>query len=651
MTSLKTNFHSISSSTGRAISLLLFWVTLVTFYSTPPALSMVSTAEDGFYYSRHFEDGLSIDEYLLIIPEKGQRFSFEAVRSFPDSLFYTLKDQPFLFGEAVNFWFRLRITNDTDERRTDYIAPAISFDTVEVYSIKAGFANFEMKTGFNIPPELKRVPDRRSFVNFELDPGQTIEFYMRGSLRDVESQKHALNFFIFEDFYSAYRHVFFQNLIRIFLASILFLFALFSLVMFFSFKENIFFIYSMLMLLLTFYFLDYQNIIDYLFFLPAVFRGYFSNSILVAGVIILSYLFISLFLNLKKWMPRFNRLFFALAIIIFLLSIFRSFIFSPYDPTGRNILNSFLLFFLVLCFVAILLLSLKGIKQAKILLISMFFMFFGAFVFILSLLEILPVNDFTSNSFQWGVVAFSGTLFYGLFDKIKSIQKDKIQIRVEKEKTDELLFNILPSEVATELKEKGFCEARDYSKVHVMFTDFKDFTATSSQLSAKELVYEVNSCFVAFDQIIEKFKVEKIKTIGDSYMAASGLETQTEARVKDIVLAALEMQEFLNKRKEEHLNRDHDAFEMRVGIHTGPVVAGIVGVKKFQYDIWGDTVNTASRVEEHGEVGKVNISDTTYQSIKDDPDFAFEKREEIEVKGKGKLSMWFVSKSSIVEKA
>ena len=158
----------------------------------------------------------------------------------------------------------------------------------------------------------------------------------------------------------------------------------------------------------------------------------------------------------------------------------------------------------------------------------------------------------------------------------------------------------------------------------------------------RELVAEINSCFEAFDGVMGKYGIEKIKTIGDAYMAAGGLPISSEGSVKNTVMAALEIQAFIGKRKAERDTKGLPAFEMRVGIHTGPIVAGIVGVKKFQYDIWGDTVNTASRMESNGEAGKVNISQTTYELLKADPEFMFESRGKIEVKGKGELEMWFV---------
>lgn len=219
--------------------------------------------------------------------------------------------------------------------------------------------------------------------------------------------------------------------------------------------------------------------------------------------------------------------------------------------------------------------------------------------------------------------------------------KQKKRIASEKKRSDALLLNILPEEVAEELKEKGAAEARLIDLSTVLFTDFKGFTALSEILSPQELVHEINICFSAFDHIMTKHNIEKIKTIGDAYMAAGGLPTENKTHPKDVVKAAVEIQGFMLKHAEEKKAKNEPFFEIRIGVHTGPVVAGIVGVKKFQYDIWGDTVNTASRMESSGEVGKVNISETTYLQVKDEFDCEF--RGKIEAKGKGQMNMYFVN--------
>jgi adenylate cyclase len=229
-------------------------------------------------------------------------------------------------------------------------------------------------------------------------------------------------------------------------------------------------------------------------------------------------------------------------------------------------------------------------------------------------------------------------LFAGVFFKQRN------NISKEKAISEELLLNILPEEVAAELKEKGQTEAQLLDDVTVLFTDFKGFTALSEKLSPKELVQDLHDCFSLFDNICEKYGIEKIKTIGDAYMAAGGLPSPNATHAVDVVNAALEMAEIVEQGKKKKLDQGLPFFEIRIGVHTGPVVAGIVGVKKFQYDIWGDTVNTASRMESSGAVGKVNISATIQSILKDDPAYTFIPRGKIMAKGKGEMEMYFVSK-------
>lgn len=244
-----------------------------------------------------------------------------------------------------------------------------------------------------------------------------------------------------------------------------------------------------------------------------------------------------------------------------------------------------------------------------------------------------------------GAGGFLFLLAGGLYTRVRYIRKSKANLQVEKDRSENLLLNILPEEIAQELKIYGKAQARDFDLVSILFTDFKGFTEASAKLSAGDLVSEINHCFEAFDGIIEKYGIEKIKTIGDAYMAAGGLPIPNDDSVKNTVLAALEMQTFISARKAKLDAEAKPGFEMRVGVHTGPVVAGIVGVKKFQYDIWGDTVNTASRMESSGQIGKVNISEATYELLKDDEQFSFESRGKIEAKGKGEIQMYFVSKA------
>jgi adenylate cyclase len=227
---------------------------------------------------------------------------------------------------------------------------------------------------------------------------------------------------------------------------------------------------------------------------------------------------------------------------------------------------------------------------------------------------------------------------------IESRQKE---LSEEKARTDALLLNILPAPVADELRKNKKVVPRYYKMVTVMFTDFKGFTKIASDMSPGEIVKELDACFVAFDQIIEKYEnlvgrkgIEKIKTIGDGYMCAGGVPIENESNPLDMVRVALAIKDYMAKRKIEKSARNEPCFEIRIGINTGPVVAGVVGKKKFAYDIWGDAVNLASRMETSGEEGRVNISEQTYQYVKDH--FFFTHRGKINAKNKGNVDMYFV---------
>jgi class 3 adenylate cyclase/tetratricopeptide (TPR) repeat protein len=231
-------------------------------------------------------------------------------------------------------------------------------------------------------------------------------------------------------------------------------------------------------------------------------------------------------------------------------------------------------------------------------------------------------------------------LAMGLFNRYKYVRKTSKIIATEKERSEKLLLNILPEETAEELKSKGSATPKHYDKVTVLFTDFKGFTKIAEKLTPQELVEELNQCFLEFDRIIDKHNLEKIKTIGDAYMCAGGIPVANDTNPMDVVAAGLEIKKYMENLKKDRESRGEDYWELRIGIHTGPVIAGVVGKNKFAYDIWGDAVNTASRMESSGIPGKVNISGATFELVKNR--FKCTYRGKVAAKNKGEIDMYIV---------
>jgi|GEM_PF-802863 len=215
------------------------------------------------------------------------------------------------------------------------------------------------------------------------------------------------------------------------------------------------------------------------------------------------------------------------------------------------------------------------------------------------------------------------------------------QLDAEKRKSENLLLNTLPISIAEELKHTGKVEPIYYESASVMFADFKGFTQLAQQLSPRALVDELDYCFSHFDQIIEKHKLEKLKTIGDCYMCAGGIPQPNQTHAIDAVLAALEMQTFMQQRRQQQLNSNQPTWELRIGIHSGALVAGVIGQKKFAYDIWGDTVNTAAAMETSGIPGEINLSRSTRDRIQEF--FACDYRGKLVAKNQGEVEMYLVS--------
>lgn len=211
----------------------------------------------------------------------------------------------------------------------------------------------------------------------------------------------------------------------------------------------------------------------------------------------------------------------------------------------------------------------------------------------------------------------------------------------EKAQSDLLLVNILPRQIAEELKAKGRTTPRHYDQVTILFTDFVGFTHLAEVAPPEQLVQDLDTCFAAFDEIVEKHRVEKIKTIGDAFMAVAGIPVSNQTHAEDAIQAALAMQQWISGWNAQREQQGKPAWLLRIGIHSGSVVAGVVGKRKFAYDIWGDSVNLASRIESSSEPGKINISGATYALVKEK--FECEYRGKVAAKNKGEVDMYFVT--------
>ena len=214
------------------------------------------------------------------------------------------------------------------------------------------------------------------------------------------------------------------------------------------------------------------------------------------------------------------------------------------------------------------------------------------------------------------------------------------QLQDAQQESDRLLLNVLPRQVAEKLKEDGRYTPVRYEDASVMFGDFAGFTQIAEKMSPKELIEELEVCFTYFDRVVQRYDLQRIKTIGDGYMCAGGLPEENGTHPLDCVLAGLDMQNFVNHRRDEMHASGREYWHLRLGIHTGPVIAGVIGAERFAYDLWGDTVNVASRLESSGEPGKVNISRDAYERVSEF--FVCESRGEVPAKHKGMIEMFFV---------
>lgn len=270
---------------------------------------------------------------------------------------------------------------------------------------------------------------------------------------------------------------------------------------------------------------------------------------------------------------------------------------------------------------------------------------FGAYLLLVLAAQAIQPSLQVSNGLPRGVitaffvlniVAPTGVAFFALNHLVEEKDRAFQQLDEEQEKSERLLLNVLPREIAEVLKEDDQTIAREYDNISVLFADVVGFTPLTENLPPDALIEVLNDIFSHFDTLVEKYGVEKIHTSGDSYMVASGVPSERADHAVAVAHMALEMSRYRSP-LEHRIGRP---LEFRLGLSSGPAVAGVIGRSKFQYDVWGDTVNTASRMESQGEPGRIQISESTYELIRDR--FVCEHRGIVDIKGKGPMNTWWL---------
>lgn len=573
--------------------------------------------------------------------------------------------------QMVPVWVRIKITNTQLENLyLELAAPLL--EVVELYEEESGVLKNIFTGGFTHPFEARPIKIETWLFDLNIPIQTTKTYYLKvasGYPLQLPLTVSDKNSFVEHN----QKHNLFWG---IYMGVVAFAF-LYNLFIYFSVREKTYLYYLGYVFFSALFYLALPGF-DFKFLYPAIpiLNFYFVIMVCITNVFVV--LFTMRFLQITKeikwlyWYGTGIKLFFALLIpAAFLL------------PYGLIILLA-QLFSLVLCLFTIIA-GINGILRkvptAKYFLMAWTLFITLTVIFLLTDQKVLPSNFFTLHSIFIGHMTEVLLLSFALADKINFLRREneykqkqiifhleeneKIQlkanrelehkvvertseivkqkdiIQAEKLRSDELLLNILPAETAEELKRTGVAQAKQLHATSVLFADIKDFTNITGGLNPEELVFEINECFTAFDKIMEKHSLEKIKTIGDAYMAAGGIPDPNTSNASDAVHAALEMMEFIKTLNAQKKGTNRKIFDIRIGINSGPVIAGIVGIKKFAYDIWGDTVNIASRMESSSEAGRINISHSTFALVKDQFDCSY--RGKIEAKNIGQIEMYFVN--------
>lgn len=598
-------------------------------------------------------DSASLQIEEILTPEIQDKFTL-----------YT-QDTPNFGSTADAFWIRMDFSK-VDEGDFYLQIGSAFIDSIALFAVSDGMVKEMQLTGDDFSFSSRTIKVSNFLLPLKIEKGQSQTFFLKVST--LQPFFFPLRVGTLQAFMEDTHHL---DLIQGMYFGFMFLIILYNLFLYFSTKERIYLYYVAYVFSITWFMSTvYQYIFEF------VWPNYPSLNqyavISTAMTILTATFFTRAFLDTRQRAPTLHKIsnvFLVLGVVIIIG------IFSPFKIAFLILAQGTVFLMAVFFLITGIVILNKGYLPAKYYLLAWGFLIFGFIGAILETVNILPVVYYF-NYMQLGSAIEVTLLSFALADRINLYKKEReiaqadalraaeekadfIQnqntileqkvldrtlalsnsltvIEEEKKKSDMLLLNILPFATAVELKETGKATPKYYESVSVLFTDFAGFSKIAETLDASELVGELDAIFRGFDEIVKRNGLEKIKTIGDAYMAAGGI-SGSDFHPINSVKAALEMQEFLNRKFKVIMG---EKWQMRCGIHTGPVTAGVVGKDKFAYDIWGSTVNLASRMESNSVPGKVNVSEATYQLVKDV--FYCIPRGKIEAKNLGKVNMYFV---------
>lgn len=623
-----------------------------------------------------------LGKYSYVFEDTTTSLSFETIRSSEyQNRFVRSEVQALNFGVTPSvIWLQINLKNLEPNPNIEWLLSLDYplFDYISFFQKDNHGKWTELKTGDKFPYSHRRIPDRNFVFGTHFPYDSLSVFYLRfetsGSMQIAPSLYRERAYLRSNTHAELAYGFFFGGMLLI---------MLYNLVLYFSLKDKAYLTYCFFIISSIALQAGYSgHFIQYIYGENPYWANQMIPIFMVVNPMLMS-IFSITFLKTKKFAPLWHKILLSIVIVASI-----HFIASFYLPAIQAIpiaglittITLFMVFFAGIASYR------RGNKSARFYLLAWVILISVALITAFRLFGLIPTNFFTVHGVKVAILSETVLLALALADKFNLYRKEKDEVQrkilkmqedankvleekvksrtmelaetnsklsktlatveEEREKSDRLLLNILPAETATELKEKGFSSPKKYELVTVMFTDFKNFTHLVDELPPEKIIEVLDSCFLAFDEICERNNIEKIKTIGDSYMAAGGLPVVNLNNPVDAVQAALEIQEWMTQWDQTEFAIKNQKWEIRIGIHSGAVMAGVVGKNKFAYDVWGDTVNIASRMESSGEVGEVSISKATYELVKDH--FDCEYKGKVAAKNIGEVDAYWVKNKSII---